>query len=45
MKLHQACYLALPRHDDFDWSQIEKVKDLPIDYNPELDDWLYADEF
>ncbi len=37
-------YLS-PRHDDFDWSQIEKVKDLPIDYNPELDDWLYGDEF
>lgn len=34
-----------PRYDDFDWSQIDKVKDLPIDYNPGLDDWLYADEF
>ncbi|MGB3513843.1 MAG: hypothetical protein WBA93_32480 [Microcoleaceae cyanobacterium] len=33
-----------PRFDDFDWSKIEKVKHLPIDYNPELHDWLY-DEF
>ena len=35
----------VPHLKDFDWNQIEKLKDLPIDYNSELDNWLYADEF
>lgn len=33
-----------PEYENFDWSQIEKVKDLPIDYSPDLEEWLY-DEF